>query len=257
MTANDTLLNPTILDILSKEPSWTPLAESLTRKGCHYQNFHLNHQYIIKLFRFRSDKPPIAPWWDKEHQALHLLDGKLGSPISHGYAKFNHDGFTTVYLFKEMVSGKTLVDLGQVIIEKEQCAKAGELLADIHNHKIVTGDCHLDNILIKDDNTYCFIDFGNASIYPRASFMYGLIASRDLQKAKQRCANLDPELSQLIENAYLSRLHNKPNSILHCIVRSLARLHQKIRLYRGKEIIKTPSQLETKKKYQAQKINQA
>jgi len=251
MTVKDTLLNPIILDILSKESSWTPLANSIIRKGCHCQNFHLNHQYIIKLFRFPSDEPPVDPWWDQEHQALHLLKGKLGSPISHGYTEFTFDGFTTIYLFKEMVSGKTLGEMGQVIIEKEQCEEAGELLAKIHNHKVVTGDCHLDNLLVKDDKTFCFIDFGNARIYPTASFAYGLRASRDLQKAKYKCANLDPELSQLIEDAYLSTLDHKPSAILHRIVRSLAILHQKIRLYRGKERIKTPAQMDERKRNKA------
>ncbi len=247
MATKDTLLNPTVLDILSKESSWTPLADSITRKGCHCQNFHLDHKFIIKLFRFSGDKPPADPWWDQEHQALHLLNGELGSPITHGYIEFKSDGFTTIYLFKEMVSGNTLGELGQVILKKEQCAEVGEFLADIHNRKVVTGDCHLSNLLIRNNNKLCFIDFGNARIYPRASFAYGLIASRDLQKAKYKCANLDSALSQLIEDAYLSKLNHKPPAILHLIVRGLAILHQKIRLYRGKERIKSLEELEARK----------
>ncbi len=251
MAIIENILNPTVTEILSKKESWVSIADGIIRQGCYCHNFHLDHQYIIKQFRFPDDAPPPVFWWEREHKTLHILDGKLSSPITHGYIEFKYQGFTNVYLFREMVSGNTLGDLDYTILNREQCAPVGELLAKIHNHHLVTGDCHLSNILINEEGELCFIDFGKAEHFPKTNLAYGIRAARDLQKTKYKCTNLDPELSQLLEEAYLSKLVKKQHGILHQITRGLAKIHQALRLYQGRETIKTPEQLEARKKNKA------
>lgn len=248
MAIIENILNPTVTEILSKKASWKSIADSIIRKGCQCQNFHLDHEFIIKAFRFPDDAPPLISWWDQEHQALHLLNGKLGSPITHGYVEFKYEGFTTIYLFREMVKGDILGDIGCTVLNREQCTEVGELLANIHNYNLVTSDCHLSNLLLNNEKRLCFIDFGNAEHYPKTGLAYGMRAARDLRKAEFKCVNLDPELSKLIENAYLSNVKKKLPSFLYKITRALAILHQNIRIFRRDNQMRTKDKIRAKEK---------
>lgn len=247
MSIIENILSPEVTEILSRETSWRPIDNGIMRKGCRCQNFQLDDKFIIKLFRFPDESPPSTYWWDQEHQALLLLDGKFNSPMTHGYVESKHDGFTTIYLFREMVTGETLERLNYSTLNKEQCIEVGELLANFHNLGLVTGDCHLGNLLLNNTKRLSFIDFGNAQVYPNKSLTYGLRAARDLKKAQFKCINLDPELSQLMEKAYLSTLKNKLPNFLYEIMRYLVNLHQELKVSRRLKKLAKKTKLKYKK----------
>ena len=219
--------------ILSERDAWQPIGESFIRKGCSGQVFHFSNQFIIKLFQFNTDMPPIISWWEQEHQALEKLAGRLGSPLTHGYIKFEHEGFTTFVLVREMVEGQTLQALGYPILNEAQCREAGTLLANLHNSGIVTRDCHPDNLLLNNQKELCFIDFGNAHIYSYKSSGFLIRAARDLTKAQFRCAELEPSLSKEMENAYLKTLNINTISygVWH-IMKKIMVMHQAFRTMR-------------------------
>lgn len=238
MTTKENLLNPTVLKILSEKSSWQTIGEGFIRKGCYCQNFHLNHTFIIKLFRFPNNAPPPKPWWDKEHQALHIMNGELSSPRTYGYMNFQSDGFTHIYLFREMVSGSTLEELHYEFLTKTQAIEVGALLAHLHNKGVVTRDCHLANLLLNDQKNICTIDFGNARIYHKKGLVYAFSSARDLKKTQFRCTGLNPTLSKAMEDSYLSIInHNKLSSFLYVVMEKVAALHQAIRSIRRKDKI--------------------
>lgn len=239
-TANDSLkagpLNNVLLDVLAQKSSWQLLGKSVQRKACHCQNYNLDGRFIIKLFRFPENEILDNTWWIIEHTILSLINGKWGSPISHGYLSFNQDTYNIVIFVRERISGNTLEESNVSILNNAQCKEVGELLANFHNDGIVTRDCTLGNLLLNTDNTLCFIDFGKARSYKNKTLLFFFQAGWDCWKAQWRCAKLEPRLCEIMMNAYWAKLDtNKYTRALYNLMQKITRRQQLMRLKkRGK-----------------------
>ncbi len=224
-------LDNIVLEVLSQKSQWKPLGNSVQRQHCFCQNYHLNHQYIIKLFRYPKKLSPATKWWRLENKTLKILNGKWGSPITYGHLRIKEADSSTIILVREMISGHTLEDLNVSTLTDEQCKEVGELLANFHNNGIVTRDCTLGNLLLNKEQQLCFIDFGKSRTYKKKSILFFFQAGWDCWKAQWRCCQLKVHSCDIMMSAYWNKLNtNNYTHTLYKLMQKITSIHQRMRL---------------------------
>jgi serine/threonine protein kinase len=223
--------NHVILDVLSKKKQWTKLSKPRTRQQCLCENYELDERFIIKQFNFENKHRPRINWWKIEDYILTILSGDVGCPQSYGFIEVNHKNKRSVYLVKDKIKGNTLEELGQKTLTTKQSAETGILLAELHNRNIVTRDCHLENLLLNQNDTLSFIDFGKARHYPQKNILFYFQAGWDCWKARWRCNKLDKNLCTLMMDSYWQTLNTTTYSkFMYKLMQKLSSAHQRLRL---------------------------
>jgi|GEM_PF-2147212 len=224
-----------LLEVLARQSEWATLGEGIYRKECFCQNYQLDNRFIIKLFNFPSKRLPTTIWWQQEDRALALLSDKFSTPKTYGYIEVGHKTTRTAILVREKIAGNTLKELGQHTLTREQCTEVGAMLAHFHNNNIVTRDCHLDNLLLNEQQTLSFIDFGKSRIFRTKSMAFFFQAGWDYWKAKWRCTRLDPTLSRLLLDSYWKNIDGYRREIyLYKLMQWLSAAQQRLRLLKRK-----------------------
>lgn len=154
----------------------------------------------------------------KKNYRIDKLDEKLRTERIKQEAKLIHDakkaGVKTPHIYHIDLKNKKLIlkkikqpQLNQVIQNNTKTGdtfqKIGENIAKLHKNNIIHGDLTLANILINDDNTPIFIDFGLGK-YSNLEEDYGT----DLLVFKKSLKTVIPEKSDKLFNQVLEGYNN-------------------------------------------------
>jgi serine/threonine protein kinase len=225
--------NHIVLDVLSKKKLWTELGKPRKRQKCLCENYEFDNRFIIKQFSFKNKHRPQINWWQLEDKILTLLKGNLGSPKSYGFIEENHKNKRHVFLVRDKIKGNTLEELGQTLLTEKQSIETGALLAELHNRNIVTRDCHLENLLLTEQDTLSFIDFGKARHYHKKNTLFYFQAGWDCWKAMWRCNKLDRKLCRIMMNSYWNTLDTTAYSkFMYKFMQKFSSVHQRLRLFK-------------------------
>ena len=161
----------------------------------------LDDAYVLKRFTWDAGAPVPRPLWRTEHQALARTEG-LPLPASIGYRCRDADGRRIMEYVRTYLPGSPVERFGL-----PEARDAAQLLAAIHDRRVVTDDALKGNFLRLPDGTLGFVDMGRARVYPRTTPAMATFVGRELAKVRRHCLEHDPDLVAAFESAYFSATH--------------------------------------------------